>query len=230
MRPATAVNHLLTESIWNHAVADRTRTELPRHWAGAAGGQQLALAALIDDHDREHDDVDGPDRAASILASIVRRAGQVRAAQDELEAWSAGGAVGPRPEHWSRDVVASLYSAHRGVPDPALLLHAPQVTGAGRRARRTATPHPSLGRVPHRDRPRRPRRPGRSGALMDAARRRRVRRSRVRGLGRRRSMRPGPAAATRWGVRSRFGAEQAGDVGDELGLSLAGGAVLLLSR
>ncbi|WP_147794719.1 single-stranded DNA-binding protein [Cellulomonas sp. Y8] len=128
MKPGIAVDHLLTAALWSRSDAERIRAALPAWWAAAAGGLRPALAALIHDHDtHQAGDVDGHERAAAILAWILRRAGEVTEAAEQHQRWREAGRHGPEPAHWSRDMALAMHGPARGLPDPRLLTLAARV-------------------------------------------------------------------------------------------------------
>lgn len=129
MKAGALVDQLLTESMWSRDVADDARARLPFGWAYAAGGLRPALAAFIDEHDRERPDAPahGPQRAASIVDWVLAAAAEQRAVSDARDAWVAGGRIGTEPYDRFRDVVAGLHAERDGVPDPTLLRHTARV-------------------------------------------------------------------------------------------------------
>ena len=120
------IDQLLTAMLWSRRAANTARTCL--HISAFAA--RAALAALIDDHDRNHapdDPLDGTERVRSIAASIINRATDAQRARREHDDWILGKRSGPEPVNPYRCPVASMTAYHGGVPDLYLLARARDV-------------------------------------------------------------------------------------------------------
>lgn len=118
------IDQLLSAMLWSRRCADASRALLPI----SSFAHRAALAALIDDHDRRHQQTPdaGTERVASIATSITARATEVRQARSRHAAWSRGGVDGPEPARYECPALG-LAARANGDVDPLLIARADAV-------------------------------------------------------------------------------------------------------